>query len=223
MILFVPAHDSQTYSNLAIAQKITGLNDICLFENDAIKSELLQILTADFAENTDRNSLFVMSHGEGGSFDDNQRSLLFVEKTEIRLLNDRKCFVYACLTANESGRFIAQNLSNNSVYWAYTGSITAPPIVEIGYVDEAVLAEFIPIFTFIKNSFNNCHTEKAIHEFLQHLKNLCEQAADNLDIIGDFDQEIYACLNHIWGRLCVFIGGNKEDIRHIEAETGYLF
>ena len=223
MILFVPAHDAQTYSNLAIAKTITAEADICLFENAAIKADLLQILASDFANSTARQPLLAMSHGENGSFDDNEKTLLFIETTEIRLLNDRKCFVYACLTANEVGNFVLENLSKTSVYCAYTGKIVPPPIMENVRINDEILSVFVPIFSFIKNNFAECCNEPKAQFFLNELKAVCEISADDLDKIGGFDNEIYTCLYQIWSRLCIFIGGQATDIRHTEAETGYIF
>ncbi len=225
MILFVAAEDTATKSNLPIAEKIYTANDILLFAEKATKQNLLNIFAEEFEKN-DRTPLLVMSHGTNQSFEDNNSQKVFETKADILLLNKRHSFIYACHTANDTGKTVQDKLSSESFYWAYTGAITPPPILD-GNTEDVLnqkLAVFIPIFQNIKDCFSYVKSSDEIILFLNDLKEQCETAEIKFYEMGLINEmDLFKSLYQLWSRLRVFQGNNLLEIKHIEAEEGSIF
>jgi hypothetical protein len=212
MIIFIPAYDDATKSNLEVVQSILPETAILLLEQEATRLHLWHHLYQE-------NVLFAMSHGNSDALWDNQdEKALKMEDSEAFV--DKKAFVCACFTANSLGFALKKQ---NSIYWGYTGRIAAPSSQPI------VKSIFSNIFEYILTHFNHCVNDSEIDKMVENIKQLCDEAAYQLDEIiesGTFvedDLECYNCLQHLWSRLRVHHFSSNQPLKHIGAVDGDLY
>lgn len=210
---FVTNNDISTESSFNIASRSLPVDSYNLLGNDATKEKLINKLN----ENTE-DDVFVFTHGSDESFYDNENNIAYSSNSNDELKN-RKIFVYACFTANILGKDTA-NL--NSIYWGYTGPLAA--------LDDNLESRhiFINVVSDILNNFSLLNQEKDIIEYLNRIKQLCEDGQSQLDIIAernkDFDViEGYKALMHIWSRLRIYFKSENNQLLHSESEIGDIF
>ncbi|HBL10355.1 MAG TPA: hypothetical protein DD379_02885 [Cyanobacteria bacterium UBA11162] len=204
MIVFVPAYDLSTKANLTIAKLITTSDCITIFETKATRTELIAALS-------ESNSfpLFAMSHGVREALKGQKGEIALSDK-DANLLNKRTVYAFACHTAVQLGKAAADA---GSIWWGYSDiiscAIDAPTVTEI----------FTQIFTFILDNFPTAMSPMQIQTMLETLRQMCEKAADQVDLI-DFETEFYdiaevqMTLLHIWDRLRIWIPGVEDPERH---------
>jgi hypothetical protein len=212
MIIFIPAYDDATKANLDVVQSIIPTTAVALLEKEATRIHLWHHLKQE-------NNLFAMSHGNSDVlWDNNDEKALRMDDSDA--FANKKAFVCACFTANSLGMALKKQ---NSIYWGYTGRIAAPSSQPI------VKDLFSNIFEYILNHFNQCVENYEIDSMLEKIKQLCDEAAYQLDEIiesGAFvedDLECYTCLQHLWSRLRVHHFDSNQPLKHIGAIDGDLY
>lgn len=213
MITFVTNYDPSTISNHNVVQPIVPNHGINLIGVDANRANLIHLLVTN-----PELPFFAITHGSNDDFFSDEDVVAF-SVGDTNHFQERNVFVYACYTANNLGR-LASN--KNCIYWGYTGAISA-------LVDEpASIDIFRNIFQFIINNFHRNTNEAAVTAFIAELKEMCNNAERQFDIIGgndaDFDLlTVYNCSQDIWNRLRVYIQDENLKVKHSEAEEGDLF
>ena len=212
-LVFVPAYDEPTRSNLAIAREVVGAADMVLFGDHATPQGLHQHL-ASYPE----LPLFAMSHGwhdrlfaQGGA--------VALDCDDAVLLTGRRCFVFACHTAARLGGAVRDE---GGIWWGYAGAIQSPPD------HPALLPLFAALFRFIKQGFAAAVSREERMEFLEELCARCQAAAGQLQDLLDRgeilpDAEAMAamhCLLHIWNRLETRGRPLNGGLRHPQAPCG---
>lgn len=210
MLVFVPGYDEPTNSNLQLVQKLKLDSANFLLQGDAQRVKLLNELQRE-------NSIFIMSHGA--------KDAVFYKKDGKALIcNDASTFknkiffVFACHTATKLGRIMADN---SNIWWGYTGAISAP--------DSDVEAQDIikKVFQYILEHFDktNMMTKPDINEVLLEIKELCDMANHELDLLDDDLNYIGTrlCLEHFWNRLRIWCKEKMhEPIKHPDAPAPFL-
>ena len=209
MLIFIPAYDDATKTNLNVVLPIIPHHAFSLIGEAATREQLwLQL-----AEHT---HLFAMCHGNSDVLWDNINKPA-IKTRDFQDFVEKQAFVFACYTSNELGK---QLKTNRSIYWGYTGSIVTP-------TDEIeVIHLFREIFQFIINDFHTCKNVEQVATMIHDLKTLCHTAEETLDTLfytGSNILSSYTCLNHIWNRLRVHHFASEEPLKHIEAREGDLF
>ena len=61
-------------------------------------------------------------------------------------------------------------------------------------------------------------------EWLRLFRDACDQAAESLDELGDFESplEAYTCLHHLWDRLRVWLPLRGEPVHHPESTGSHI-
>lgn len=208
MIIFVPAYDQATHTNLAMINALATDNKEMLLGNEATRENLLSKII-------DKENLFIMSHGskEAIYYGVNDKAIHICDKENI---TNKKIFAFACHTAALVGKEIA---SNNNVWWGYTGAISASDS------EEEAIKVIAPIFEYIINNFYSVMNNIEVNSFLSQVKELCEKAEEEFDVLEKNTNKIYfnsrLSLNHIWSRLRVWLDGSIY--KHLEAPEPSLF
>ncbi len=204
MIVFVPAYDISTKANLFIAKHIITSNCITLFEIQATRQELIAALSQ-----ANSLPLFAMSHGVRDALKGDKGEVA-LSSNDVNLLNKRTVYAFACHTAAQLGKSAADE---GSIWWGYSDTISCA-------VDSPAVSEiFTEIFTFIRDNFKIATDAEEIQTILETLKQMCEQAAeqiDNIDFETEFSDiaEIQMTLLHIWDRLRIWIPNAEAPERH---------
>ncbi len=219
MILFVPAYDEPTRSNLAIAERLTGApNDLRLFAEDATESNLRRSLSR--LDDGATAPLFAMSHGtkqalraQGGD-----AALSEDDLSSLGLLAPRPVFAFACHTATVLGRAAA---SQGVIWWGYTGAIQSP------VAEEPFRDLFVPIFDLLCVAFSCAATYEERRELLEQLHRRCRSAERAVDDALEADpavdpSEALLCLLHLWDRLRIWVPGNDAPECHPAAKPPSL-
>jgi hypothetical protein len=213
MITFITSYDDSTISNHNVVQTIVPIGGINLLGLNASRGNLIQSLAANL-----NIPVFVLTHGYHAGFYEGQ-GLIGFSVADINLFINRQVFVYACYTANELGRLSS---NQNCIYWGYTGAISAL------IADPECIDDFKSIFQFIIDEFPNQTNQNSILNFMYELKDRCEIAQSNFDIIGEQDPyydiiSAYSCAKDIWSRMRVFLQNENNQLIHPEAPLGDLF
>lgn len=207
MIVFVPAYDEQTKANLQIAEEFQLESGIALLGEEANRKELL--------ENIKQNdNIFIMSHGaqEAVYCDKDMKAL---SSEDAKVLNNKKFFVFACHTATNLGKIM---IENGNEWWGYTGQISAPD------TDAEVKEIIVPIFQFILENYytTNDLGASTFNDILKRIKELCDDAALQLDKLDDFGyMDTRLCIEHLWNRLRIW-SNPEEPLKHPDAPPPYL-
>lgn len=209
-IFFVTNSDTQTAANLAIAKKIAANTDVKLFGRDASRDRLYDQILGD------KRTIFSMSHGSRLAIIDNDGVEAVVEN-DGRALSGFKVYAWACLTA----RFLGGALAQQDIHWwGYDASITAPDDRQ-EYID--IFAE---VMSTAKNNFEHGFDESSVQKILDVIKDACHKAENQLDSIGATEDEdaisLYSCCYQMWSRLCIWLPGAQNPIKHREAPPAYI-
>jgi hypothetical protein len=212
LIIFVPAYDISNRANLKIAAElIKSCNCVAIFEDEATQCRLLTELKKS------NTPLLVMSHGipEALKAQDGQIAL---STNDVNLLNGRTVYAYACHTAKQLGKNAAQQ---GSIWWGYSDAIScaidSPELISI----------FTGIFVFIRDNFHTATSQHDRQRFLEELKNLCETAEEQVDMI-DADTEIteimevYRTFRHLWDLLRIWVPGADRPEQHPHSTSPSL-
>jgi hypothetical protein len=209
-IFFVTHSDSQTAANLAVAKKIAAHTDIKLFGCDALRDRLHGQLLGE------RRSIFSMSHGSRFAIIDSNGVEAVVED-DGRALIGFKVYAWACLTARFLGGVLAQK---DIHWWGYDASITAPDDRQ-EYLD--IFAE---VMSIAKNNFEYGIDHSSVQIVLGLIKDACHAAEKKLDSVGAGEDEdamsLYSCCYQIWSRLCIWLPGAQQPIKHGEAPPAFI-
>lgn len=206
MIFFVPAYDPATEANLAVATQIVSGSSRALLGDSATRRKLLAELAVSPAP------LFVMSHGrpdrllaQGGE--------TALSGVDLVVLAPYPVFAFACHSASLPGQ---EASVVGSVWWGYTGRITAPEI------SEEALPLFCSVFGFLCDAFPSADSSQSRRAVLLRIAELCQQATEEIDRLLQSDLDLDAgpvllCLLQIWQRLRVWEPGAPEPMRHPDA------
>ena len=156
-MIFVPAYDVSTRANLTIANELIQLpNCVALLEEKATKDRLLIELQKSNVP------LLAMSHGKPEELKA-QNGEIALSKDDIKFLDGRTVYAYACHTANELGEVAAKK---GSIWWGYSDKISCA-------IDSPELKSiFSEIFIFIRDNFHTATSQQDRQRVLEELKNL---------------------------------------------------
>jgi len=212
MIFFAPAYDPSTRANLSIAKLITTPTCVTLFEIKATRQELITALSQ-----ADKLPLFAMSHGVRDALKGHNGEIA-LSNSDVNLLGRRTVYAFACHTAAELGKSAAKT---ESIWWGYSDTISCA-------IDSPSLESiFTEIFTFIRDNFHVTTSPQHRQTVLAQLKEMCEEAADDVDDI-DSDKElsdiieVQATLRHLWERLRIWVPGADDPERHPHGSSPSL-
>jgi hypothetical protein len=219
MILFVPAYDEATRSNLTIAKMISQPQMITLFAKDATPEKFAGAL-----QEQTHWPVFAMSHGTPDSLKA-QEGQTALSTAQVELLGRRVCYVFACHTATQLG---PQAAKIGSSWWGYVGTVSGAfgesKAPETFHTDDssAIHSLFVEIFIFLRDQFHLEMTVLKRQQVLVELQQKCEQAANLLDKqYLAFPQqsflEEYVTLAHLWERLRIWVSGNEQAEKHPSA------
>lgn len=211
-LLFVPACDSPTKANLAVAHKVRRSSDVDLFGHLATQAELRSAILG----NQQNRSLLLMSHGSKDAVWDNNKAPA-VTIAEHGILEAYTVFAWACHTGSRLGYELAQR---GVTWWGYDCAVTAPES------QEPFLDIHSKIFREITDRFQSGIDETTVHIVLERIKVTCEMACELLDsVMADTHTDafsLYSCCNQIWQRLSVWLAGHGEPCRHPMAPPAYI-
>lgn len=155
--------------------------------------------------------MFAMSHGE-------RDRLLCADGTalgadDVALLGDRSVYAYACHTSTALGALVSMH---GTIWWGYTGAVSAP--VE----HPKIVPIFASLFGFIATHLDRACTDAQIDAVIASLHEQCWDAADEIDRLSQQDASIdilgaYYALHHIWDRLRVWSPGADAPRKHPAA------
>ncbi|MBX4672185.1 hypothetical protein ACVZCY_21995 [Klebsiella grimontii] len=209
-IFFVTNSDSQTAANLAVAKKIAANTDIKLFGCDALRDRLHNELSGE------KRAIFSMSHGSRLAIIDSDGVDAVVEHDRY-VLSGYKVYAWACMTAQFLGGALAQE---DIYWWGYDAAITAPDDRD-KYLDI-----FSEVISTAKNNFENGVDHSSIQRILDLIKDACHTAEIKLESVGATDDEdamsLYSCCHQIWARLCIWLPGAQQPIKHRDAPPAYI-
>jgi hypothetical protein len=212
VILFVPGYDPATRANLAVAERMLAASEHALLAEGATRPHLLLALAS-------RNSpLFVMSHGRHDELAA-QGGDPALRRADTPRLGRRPVFAYACHTAGGLGQAAAES---GSVWWGYTGAVTAPP----GSPPE-LLSLFGGIFRYVCTAFA-AGTSEERRSALVRIAELCHEAEEKVDdfLAAGVDLDAgsaYLFLLHLWQRLRICEPGAVDLVMHPDAPPPALF
>lgn len=208
---FVTNYDESTNANFNIAKNALPPDSINLLSTDAIRANFLNLL----GKHTEYD-VFAFSHGNSDRFYENNGGVAY--SVADTLFADRKVFIYACFTSNILGK---KTSNLNCIYWGYTGQIAA--------LEDDILSQhiFVNIVSDILMKFSSKKTKEEITDYLDELKIMCEQGAEQLDDLYEKHPTApisgYNTLNDIWNRLRVYFKSEHIILHHPDAQTGDLF
>jgi hypothetical protein len=207
VIFFVPGYDPATRANLAVAERILPANHYAMLAEGATREELLLALEAL------ESPLFAMSHGSVDALRAQGGGLAFGIKDVPRLAG-RPVFAYACHTAGGLGQVAAEG---GTVWWGYTGAITAPPDSSSPLFDQ-----FLQIFAYIRDAFARARSSEERYAILLRIAVLCHEVGERADELREADTDFdasseFLCLLQIWQRLRVWELGLTVPEMHPEA------
>ncbi|MFG0393013.1 hypothetical protein ACF8LH_04195 [Pseudomonas sp. zbq_4] len=209
-IFFVANSDSQTAANLAVAYRIAAPTDIRLFDKDALRGNLYLHLSGE------KRAIFSMSHGSPFAIFDSQGVEAVAESDGIAL-SGFKVYAWACLTAKSLGGILAKK---NIYWWGYDTSVTAPDD------RQRYIGIFSEVLSVAKDNFEHGVDRASVETVLDLIRDACHEAELKLDYIGAGDDEnameLYSCCYQIWSRLCMWLPGGSEPIKHAEAPPAYI-
>lgn len=219
MILFVPAYDEPTRSNLAVAKRLPEQQGEVRLLGDDASARLLRSAIVATAGDAQR-PLYVMSHGtrdairaQGGG-----AALEAADGLHLLLLARRAVFAFACHTATVLGRVAA---THGVVWWGYTGAIQSP------VSEEPLAGLFAEIFRFLRDSFAGAASREARSQALEELRRRCREAERAVDEAFEADpsldpSEALLCLLHLWDRLRIWLPGHDVPEHHPNARPPAL-
>jgi len=212
VIVFVPGYDPATRSNLAVAERILTASHHALTGEAATRPHLLLALAAR------DSALFAMSHGRRDDLAA-QGGELALGLADITRLRRRPVFAFACHTAGGLGQAAA---ANGSVWWGYTGAVTAPPDSP-----PELLSLCSAIFAYLSGAFTaDSSSERSA--VLLRIAEQCHQAEDRADDLlaagADVDAgSAYLFFLHLWQRLRICEPGGTDPMMHPDAPPPILF
>lgn len=212
-IFFVSSGDSATDANLNIAHKITLAEDITIFADAAIRTNLHQLIEAHDGEKI----LFSMTHGSNDSISDTVGNDA-LNRSDVAICDGYQIFAWACHTGRALGSHYAQN---GATWWGYDCAITAP--------DDR--NEFIDIFSNlirdIKSTFANGIDQQSVLLALENIKAACHTAEAELYTIGaqndQYAMSLFCCCRQTWQHLRVWLSGSANSISHPNAVPMSIF
>ena len=211
VILFVPAYDDSTTANLGVARHIKTGADHRLFADDATTAALAELLRGTAAP------IFAMSHGRPDHLCA-QHGEAAIHADDCLSLAGRQSYVYACHTANELGRAVADA---GGVWWGYTGAVSAPPI------HPEAAQEVARLFRLLKENVFDTPSKDIRLALMLELRRLCDEVSEALDQIDfpDFCDQMsaHSCVLHVWDRLRVWCRLNNGPERHPDSQDPVLF
>ncbi|MEB3309631.1 MAG: hypothetical protein VKJ02_05315 [Snowella sp.] len=149
MIVFVPAYDEATQSNLNLAKQIYFPADfVLLFGEQATRENLLICLTESMAP------LFAMSHGQKDILHSQDSNIALSIKDSV-FFGQRSAYVFACHTAVSLGQEVSQK---RGIWWGYSDSVMC-------YIDEPSSCKlFVDIFKVIYENFAHAKTQEEVQK-----------------------------------------------------------
>lgn len=212
-IFFVPSRDSQTASNHAVALHMVAQGDVPIFADHATRARLHSELQA----NPSDKHIFAMSHGSPTAVEDTNEEEALTTADAV-LLQGYRVFSWACLTANELGKVFA---ANNSVWWGYDCSITAPD------ERDPYLIVFRDALLSLKNFFATGVDPASASAVLERARAEALRAEQRLHALGASDDveamALFSCCNQMWQHLRVWLPGHAQMIAHPEAPSSSIF
>jgi hypothetical protein len=212
VIFFVPGYDLATRANLAVAERILKARDHALLGEGATRPHLLLALAS-------RDSpLFVMSHGRRDEFAA-QGGDPALRPVDTPRLGRRPVFAYACHTAGGLGQAAA---GNGSVWWGYTGAVTAPPDSP-----PELLSLYSGIFEYLCSAFA-VQSPAGRRAVLLRLADLCHEVEEKVDelLASGIDLDAgsaYLSLLHLWQRVRICEPETADLAMHPDAPPPALF
>lgn len=211
MILFAPAYDGPTYATCRVARRYRAIASVVLLEQDATRENLLAGMESGDAD----RELVAFSHGTPDTVKA-QHSATAVDAGDVSLFSGRRVLAFACHTGSALGGTMADG---GVTWWGYTGIILAP---SGGEERDAV---FGPVFDYLVETFLARADHSALPRMFAHLRSLCEEATDRLDLLFNAGVEVgmedYKCLLHVWHRLRVWLPGAR--IPEFHPDSSPLF
>lgn len=208
MLIFVTAYDEATKANLVIAENIIEKDDTALFKSKATRAELYQLLS----QPQSACFIFAMSHGNKEALLDNNQSQA-ITVNDAAHFSRKAVFAWACYTGTSLGWYMAQA---QGIWWGYDCAVTAPD------ADPLYEPIFRRIFQKIKSDFPQVTNAQQVQGMLDTLKDLCDQAADELDHLDMPPLGLYSCCRQIWGNLRVWLPSKNEPEKHPEAPSAHI-
>lgn len=206
MILFAPAYDDATRATHHIAHRYRVRARAALLAEEATRERLIGVLRAAGPG----AAVVAFSHGTADVLR-SQHSHVALDAGDVEELPGGRVLAYACHTGTGLGGAMA---AGGVAWWGYAGAVVAPP------QDRELDHVFGPLFDRLVAAFVDDPAEQ-VEEWVRLFRDACDQAAESLDELGDFESplEAYTCLHHLWDRLRVWLPRRGEPVRH-PASTG---
>jgi hypothetical protein len=204
VIIFVPGYDSATRANLAVAEQILPADCQPLLGDLATRLSLFEALGAS------QSPLFAMTHGRRDALLAQGGEAAFGRQDLTRLAG-RAVFAFACHTAGGLGAAAA---GDGSVWWGYTGLVSAPP-----ESTPALLPLFAGIFGYICEAFALGGSSEERRSVVLKIAEMCHEGAQHVDDLIETGAGVdavsaYYSLLHIWDRLRVWEPGQTVPMMH---------
>lgn len=213
MLLFITDYDPATHANWSVARELEQASIIPMLGINATRDRLIDSLNRQ-----QDLPVFAMSHGRKDCLI-GQAGATAINTDDVQILADRTMFAWACHTATELGLAVSDA---GGRWWGYTGTISAP--VE----DEPLRGIFSEIFQLIFDVFNARRYEGNIYSELEAIKQRCDQAVEQFNILKEQEQDFddfqaYSCVKHIWDRLRVWNPYSDSPCHHPDITSPTLF
>jgi hypothetical protein len=209
MIIFATAYDIPTNATHAYALTLAGANSnyLSILGNSATRTPLIQALSNSTLP------LFIMSHGEADKVKGHDGAMA-LNLNDTAYITGRNTFAFACYTSADLGKVV---INSSGIWFGYSGPINAPESSQICF------SHFLSIFTFIISEFPKCQNSTDIDKFLIDLKNICDNAQYQLDVLASQTRNIpYAATQSVrdtWRNLIVWLQGHHQPIKHPNAPS----
>jgi len=209
MILFAPAYDDATRATHHIALRYRARARAALLAEEATRERLIGAVRAAGPG----AAVVAFSHGTADVLRA-QHSRVALDADDVEEIPRGRVLAYACHTAAGLGGEMA---AGGVGWWGYAGAVVAPPL------DRKLDHVFGPVFDRLVSVFVNGPAEQ-VDEWLRPFRDACDQAAESLDELGDFESplEAYTCLHHLWDRLPVWLPLRGEPVHHPESTGSHI-
>ena len=197
MILFVPAYDDATKSNLRVAARLNSGDCCCLTEEHASRTLMWLVLGA-----YPKWDLFAMSHGERRALKAQGGSIPHaIEPDDAKALRERKVFSWACYTSAELGPAAARA---GVVWLGFPVKIAAPP-------EDPQLQELLAgVLQHVVDRLPSVRCRSSCKTLLDDLVAAASAVLETANIVDSQSQQ---CFEQFQLRLEAWWPGDSEPIR----------
>jgi hypothetical protein len=214
MITFVTNFDEATEANYNIYNTLEITPTISLTGVEATATNLSTELS------NEERDIFAMSHGDNHILYDQNGVTTFSEHIFEQLeLTDINIFSFACNTSNLLGEIASRNSCN----WLGFAEPINPP-----EQDEELHDIYKSLFEYIISTYTNVKCEGTASQFLNDLKNLCEQKAEEIDSLIDSENfyapiAAYQSIKQIWEKQKIWLANITVPIMHDDAPVPIIW